>query len=176
MALLTPRRALRPAPCALMTAAVLLWAATLWAHHGRTLVLVHQPGPLHSLAANLVAAYVGEQMGRSVKAQEKDTAEECLGAILDREAPMGLVIETDWNPREGLALVGPPFTAASVTYRLVMGTDISSDLSFSLVPDYLTRLGSVLVGMDLSGDIEKVRGGKGARGLAERILREADLL
>lgn len=152
-------------------------AAFAHAHMGRTIQLFHPDGVEESLAANIVAAYMGEQMGREIVAKGRGRAASCLEGILEKESPMALLPENVWTgSRAGLTRVGPTVRMGEARYVLIMGQEAAGQLQFSLVPRYLATLTEVLKGMDLERWIGSVRRGSGARKVALDLLREGDIL
>ncbi len=152
-------------------------AATALAHMGRSVAFLCPEGPVPELAAHIVAAYMGEQMGRDLKVSTRENPARCLGSILDRQAPMALIPEAGWSDKyKGLVRVGDFLTADGTVFVLVMGEDAASNLQFSLVPRYLVRLSEGLARWDLEDASKRVRNGEAPRKVALDVLREADLL
>lgn len=153
------------------------WSFPASAHMGRTITFLCPTGTLNEVAANMTAAYMGEQMARNVKVVAHDGTIRCLDGIRDHEAPMALVPEDRWTgDDEALVRVGDSLQVAGTVFVLVMGREAAGQLQFSLVPQYLLRLENVLSGIDISNGLEKAGNGEGARKIALDLLREADLL
>jgi len=153
------------------------WPSPVSAHTGRSITFLCPAGTLNEVAANMVAAYMGEQMARNVKVVRHDGTVRCLNGIRDHEAPIALVPEDQWpGDDEAVVQVGGSLRVAGTDFVLVMGKDAARQLQFSLVPRYMSRLAKVLPGMDMFPGLEKVRKGEGARKVALDLLRKADVL
>lgn len=152
-------------------------ATTAFAHMGRSIAFLCPEGPLPELAAHVVAAYMGEQMGRDIEVSTRENPTGCLDSILDRQAPMALIPEVGWsNKHKGLVRTGDFLPADGMVFILVMGEDAASNLQFSLVPRYLDRLSEGLTRLDLENGSTRVKKGEGPRKVALDLLREVDLL
>lgn len=161
----------------LLTALLLSAASASYAHMGRTIQLLYPDGVEESLAANLVAAYMGEQMGREIVVESRRGPTACLDGILAREAPMALVPEDEGRgARDGLVRMGDPVRVGSRIYVLIMGREAADQLRFSLVSTYLRTLSERLAGIDPGAAISSIEGGSGARKVALDLLRKGDII
>ena len=152
-------------------------ASSAVAHMGRSIAFLCPEGRLPELTAHIVAAYMGEQMGRDMDVSTRENPARCLSSILDREAPMALIPESDWNSgSEGLVEVGYFRPDGGAAFVLVMGEEAAANLQFSLVPRYLAKLSEGVNRRDLEDGSIKVGGGEGPRKVALDLLREADLI
>ncbi|TNF49962.1 hypothetical protein EP232_01075 [bacterium] len=151
--------------------------ATAFAHMGRSIVFLCPEGLLTELAAHVVAAYMGEQMARDIEVSTRENPTGCLDSIRDRQAPMALIPRADWSEdQEGLVRVGEFLPANGTVFVLVMGEEAASNLQFSLVSKYLTRLSEGLTRRDIEDGSTRVGKGEGPRKVALDLLREADLV
>ena len=146
---------------------------------GKAVPILHSSGDTIQgrLAAQVVASYFEEQMGRETVLSGKSSAQECLGLILDKKAPMAVVpeIEQDWIP-VGVVVVLPGLNTGGGIFTLVMGSDARQDLQFSLVPRYMELLSSRLSRDAWAKGIVRINSGEGVRKVALDMLREADLI
>lgn len=146
---------------------------------GRAVPIMHSSGETIQghLAAQVVASYFEEQMGREMELLGKSSVEECLGLILDKKAPMALVPEMPMDRiPAGVVVVLPGLNTGDGIFTLVMGSDAGQDLQFSLVPRYMERLSSGLSYDAWTKGIVRINGGEGVRKVALDMLREANLL
>ena len=152
-------------------------ASTVFAHMGRSIVFLSPEGHPFEFAAHVVAAYIGEQMGRDMDVSTREDSVECLDSILGREAPMALIPEADWTSGSGvLVRVGDFRPAGGTIFVLVMGEEAAANLQFSLVSRYLTKLSEGMSQRYLEDGLTRVRSGEGPRKVALDLLREADLI
>lgn len=158
--------------------AALLAAVPVHGHSmGRTIPIGHSGKGAFSLAANVVASYFEEQMGRDTTLVEKQSAGQCIASLREREFPMAVLPEgaAEELPEDLVVLekrLGPPDFEAV----LVMGAEARKRLEFSLVPNYLDTLARRLAPSHWKRALERVGKGEGVRGVALDMLREADLL
>lgn len=146
-------------------------------HMGKGIDFLSPEGHGAELAAHVVAAYMGEQMGRDIKVKVRKNPEECLESLFVREAPIALVHEQDWEAGyRGLVKSGEFLPGNGPRFVLVMGEEAAANLQFSLVQKYLARLSEGIGQSDMEEGIRRVRGGEGPRKVALDLLREADLL
>lgn len=161
----------------LLTLLLLSAGTPVQAHMGRTIYLLYPEGADESLAANIVAAYMGEQMGREILAEGRKGTASCLDGVIARESPMALVPADGWESGpSGLVKMDPAIRVGTSRYVLIMGQEAAGQLQFSLVRQYLSVLSAGLDGKDLDRSIDLVRRGSGARKVALDLLREGDML
>ena len=162
----------------LLLAAVCLMAAPAHGHYmGRPVPIGYTgEGSVH-LAAQVVASYFEEQMGRKTELSIESSVEECFQTIIEKEAPMAVVpLGSDDVIPGGIVGITPALKAGKVTITLVMGAGARRDLQYSLVPKYMEKLSKRLVPADWEKALARVEAGEGVKGVALEMLRRADLL
>jgi len=161
-----------------LLAAVWLMAIPAHGHYGgRPVPIGHTgEGSVH-LAAQVIASYFEEQMGRVTKLVEKGSPAECIQSVRDREFPMAVVayVAAGGLP-EGVLKLDGTLGVPGQSVFFVMGSDARRKLEFSLVPGYLERLSKKLAPADWEKALARVEAGEGVRGVALEMLRRADLL
>lgn len=146
------------------------------AHMGRVIPLCSAQGENAALVANIVSAYIGEQLGRNVRVVNAPDDESCLAEIEARKAPMTLV-NSGTDIGKGIYVqVGPVMSTSVGSYRLVMGKEAANRLIYSLMPDYLAMLSESFGTLSLKEALRDVRSGKGPKKVAIDLLMKADLL
>ena len=163
-----------------LLALFLLMAVPAHGHKmGRPVPIGYSGGdlPQAHLAAQVVASYFAEQMGRETVLVEMGDVEELFEQIVTRKTPMAVVpfVPADEVP-EGVVYVFRGFDTGVGIFDLVMGREAREDLQFSLVPRYMELLSSRLTYDAWEKGIIRVSGGEGVRKVALEMLREADLL
>jgi hypothetical protein len=160
----------------------LLWLVCLMAvpahgHMGRSLPIGYTgEGSVH-LAAQVIASYFEEQMGRETKLVEAGSLAKCLQSVRDREFPMAVVNYAEARELpDGVIKLEVTLGAPGRSVVFVIGSDARKKLEFSLVPGYLNRLSRSLAPTDWEKALTRVEAGEGVRGVALEMLRERDLL
>ncbi len=169
---------LRVFPVYLLLAAVWLMAVPAHGHYmGRSVPIGYTgEGSVH-LAAQVIASYFEEQMGRGTELSIESSVEECFQTIIEKEAPMAVVsLGVDDVVPGGIVRITPGLNTGKVTITLVMGTGARRNLQYSLVPKYMEKLSKRLAQADWEKALERVEAGEGVRGVALDMLRKADLL
>ncbi len=160
--------------------AALLVPVDVLAHMGPELPFLHPAGEDAALAAAVVSSYLSRQMGREVTTREAPTAADALAGVVDHEGPLALVPLAEWERIAGrnsaLTAVGPPLPGPRGRYQLVAGSEAVTQLSFSLLPQYVSRLAEVCAGWDWEQAAARIAGGEGRRKVALDLLRASDLL
>lgn len=161
-----------------LLAAVWLVVAPAHGHYGGRSVPIGYTGEgsVH-LAAQVIAAYFEEQMGREMKLVETDSPVECLQSVRDREFPMAVVpvaaaVDLPDSVVKLEGILGTP----GRTVVFVMGSDAGKNLEFSLIPMYLDKLSKRLAPADWEKALVRVKAGEGVKGVALSMLRKADLI
>jgi len=158
--------------------AALLLPGGAMAHMGPELPFLHPAGEEAALAASVVSSYLSEQMARDVVPREKSAGSDALAGVTGHEGPLALVRAADWEKgRSGeLTSLGPPLAGPGGAFQLVAGREAAAQLSFSLLPQYASRLAEKMAGWDWAKALARVRAGEGRRKVALDLLRSADLL
>jgi hypothetical protein len=160
--------------------AVLLLPVPVHAHMGPELPFLHPAGKEGALAAAVVASYLSRQMGREVTMREAPSAVDALAGVVNHEGPLALVPLADWEELKGrndaLTAVGPPFPGPRGRYQLVVGREAAKQLSFSLLPQYASRLAEACAGWDWEKALSLAADGGGRRKVALDLLRASDLI
>lgn len=162
----------------LLLAAACLMAAPAHGHYmGRSVPIGYTgEGSVH-LAAQVIASYFEEQMGRETELFIKSSVEECFQTIIGRKAPMAVVsLGTDYGVPGGIVVITPGLNAGKVTVTLVMGAGARQDLQYSLVPKYMENLNRLIDQGAWLKALDRVENGEGIKKVALDMLREADLL
>lgn len=159
---------------------VCIAAAPVHGHHmGRTVPIGFSDSgfPHVHLAAQVIASYFEEQMGRNMELSAEISMEKCLDSILAKEMPMAVVplLPAEKMP-DGVVVVIPGIDAGKGIITLVMGTEAKQNLQFSLVPKYMEKLADKLSTADWEKGLARVDSGEGVRKVALDMLRESDLL
>jgi len=133
--------------------------------------------PQAHLAAQVVACYFGEQLGREVELVRSDSLARCVEWVRNREFPMAVVpAGAAEDLPEGVRMLGGVLGAPGRSFVLVMGSDARQKLEFSLVQRYMDTLSGRLGPADWEKADERVQAGEGVRGVALDMLREKDLI
>lgn len=160
-----------------LLACVCLPATPALGHHmGRPVPIGYAGEGTSGLQVHVLASYFEEQMGRETRFVETDSPDQCMRSILNREFPMAVLpADTTGDLPEGIirsrGFFGPP----GREFVLIMGSEASNKLEFSLVPIYLEKL-SEIDPSHWAWAIERVEAGEGIRGVALKMLRKADLI
>jgi hypothetical protein len=161
----------------LLSAAILI-AAPAQGHYMGKVVPIGYAGnrPVH-LAAQVIASYFEEQMGRDTKLVETGSRTRCIESVRDREFPMAVVPDTaEGVLPEGVLKLEGMFGAPGLRVIFIIGSDAREKLEFSLVQRYLDSLSKGLEPADWEKALARVEAGEGVRGVALEMLREADLI
>ncbi len=162
----------------LLLALVWLIAVPAHGHYGGRYVPIGYTGEgsVH-LAAQVIASYFEEQMGRETKLVETGSPAECIQSVRDRDFPMAVVPDAAAvDLPEGVVKLEGTLGASGRKIVFVMGSDARKKLEFSLVQGYLDRLSKRLVPADWENALARVEAGEGIRGVALEMLRERDLI
>ena len=162
----------------LLLAAVWLIAVPAHGHYmGRSVPIGYTGNGSVHLAAQVIASYFEEQMGRETKLVETGSSAECIQSVREREFPMAVVPEAAaWDLPEGVAKLEGIFGVPGQTVVFVIGSDARKKLEFSLIPIYLDKLSTMLAPADWEKALARVEAGEGIRGVALDMLRERDLI
>jgi hypothetical protein len=129
------------------------------------------------LAAQVIASYFEEMMGRETELVETVSPARCLQSVRDREFPMAVVPSAAARELpEGVIELEGMVGAPGRRVVFLMGSDARKKLEFSLVPEHLNRLSRGLAPADWEKALKRVEAGEGVRGVALEMLREADLI
>jgi len=161
-----------------LLALVCLMAVPAQGHRmGRPVPIGYAGEGMASLAAQVIAVYFEEQMGREMKLVSSVSPAGCIRLILDREIPMAVVpVLAAGDPPEGIVRLKGAFGAPERSFILVMGSEAREKLEFSLVQRYVDSL-TKGIDPDLWKNSEaRVEAGEGVRGVAMEMLREKDLI
>ena len=157
-----------------------LWLAAVPAHGhrmGRSVPIGYTGGGSVHLAAQVIASYFEEQMGRETRLVETASLARCLQSVREREFPMAVVPSSAAGELpEGVIELEGVTGAPGRRAVFVMGSDARKKLEFSLVQEYLNRLSKSLAPADWARALERVEAGEGVRGVALEMLREKDLI
>jgi len=162
----------------LLSLAVLLVAIPAHGHYGGRIVPIGYTGEgsVH-LAAQVIASYFEEQMGREMELSVESTVEECFQTINRKKAPMAVVpLGNDDVVPGGIVGITPALKAGKVAITLVMGADARKNLQYSLVPKYMENLNQLIEPEAWLRALDRVKNGEGVRKVALDMLREADLI
>jgi hypothetical protein len=159
---------------------MVLSAAAVQAHPmGRSVPVAYTGSdiPQARLAAQVIASYFEEQMGRRVDLVEAAGITELFEQVLMRKAPMAVVpVLPAAEAPEGVVYVHPGLDTGAGIFDLVIGADAMKELQFSLVPRYMELLSSGLDHDAWVKGIVMVNSGEGVRKVALEMLRAADLI
>ena len=162
----------------LLLALVWLMAVPAHGHYGGRYVPIGYTGEgsVH-LAAQVIASYFEEQMGRETKLVETGSPAECIQSVRDRDFPMAVVPDAAAvDLPEGVVKFEGMFGVPGQTVVFVIGSDARKKLEFSLIPIYLDKLSKRLTPADWEKALARVEAGEGIRGVALEMLRERDLI
>ena len=162
----------------LLPAAVCLMAIPAQGHFmGRTVPIGYAGnGPVH-LAAQVIACYFEEQMGRETELSVESSLEDCIQTIIKKGAPMAVVsLGVDDGVPDGIVRITPGLNAGGVNITLIMGAGARRDLQYSLVPKYMENLNRLIEQGVWLQALDRVNNGEGVRKVSLDMLREADLL
>ncbi|MDF1525529.1 MAG: hypothetical protein RRA15_12440 [bacterium] len=161
-----------------LAAAVCLVAVPSYGHYmGKVVPIGHTGERSVHLAAQVIASYFEEQMGRETELVETGSPTRCIESVRDREFPMAVVPDTAPGVLpEGVLKLEGKFGPPGLTAIFIIGSDARKKLEFSLVERYLDSLSKGLEPVDWEKALARVEAGEGVRGVALDMLREADLL
>ena len=162
----------------LLPAAVCLVAVPSYGHYmGKVVPIGHTGERSVHLAAQVIASYFEDQMGRDTKLVETGSPTRCIESVRDREFPMAVVPDTAAGGLpEGVLKLEGMFGASGQRVILIIGSDAREKLEFSLVHRYLNSLSKGFEPTDWEKALERVEAGEGIRGVALDMLREKDLI
>ena len=162
----------------MLAAAVCLVAVPSYGHYmGKVVPIGHTGERSVHLAAQVIASYFEEQMGRETELSVESSVEECIQTIIKKEAPMAVVsLGVDEGVPDGIVRITPGLNAGNVTITLIMGAGAQRDLQYSLVPKYMENLNRLIEQEAWIKALNLVKNGEGVRKVALDMLREADLL
>jgi hypothetical protein len=162
----------------LLLAAVCLMATPAHGHFMGKVVPIRYAGEMSvHLAAQVVASYFEEQMGRETELSAHNSVKECFKIILGKEAPLAVVsLAADDDIPDGIVAITPGLKAGKVNITLVMGAGARKNLQYSLVPKYMENLNSFIEQGAWQKALDRVKGGEGVRKVALDMLRSADLI
>ncbi len=162
----------------LLPAAVCLVAVPSYGHYmGKVVPIGHTGERSVHLAAQVIASYFEEQMGRETRLVETGSSSQCIQSVSDREFPMAVVADAAKGVLpEGVLKLEGMFGAPGLRVIFIIGSDAREKLEFSLVQRYLDSLSKGLESADWEKALARVEAGEGIRGVALDMLREADLL
>ena len=162
----------------LLSAVVCLMAVPAHGHFMGKVVPIGYTGEksVH-LAAQIIASYFEEQLGRDTKLVETGSPAQCIQSVRDREFPMAVVSDAAKGVLpEGVLKLEGMLGASGLRVIFIIGSDAREKLEFSLVQRYLDSLSEGFEPADWEKALARVEAGEGIRGVALDMLREADLL
>jgi len=163
--------------CLQVAVLALLPAGTAGHSMGEAVPVAYIEGQDKGFAANVVAAYFGEQMGREIRLIPGESGQECLEMLRSGMAPMAVLDQIPGSGSlKGISVAGQVPVAGRASAVLVMGEDAGKQLQFSLVPMYMEKLKSVLAAEDWEKGLARIRRGEGVRKVALDMLRGKDLI
>jgi hypothetical protein len=162
----------------LLSATVCLVAVPSYGHYmGKVVPIGHTGERSVHLAAQVIASYFEEQMGRDTKLVETGSPSQCIQSVSDREFPMAVVSDAAMGVLpDGVLKLEGMLGASGQRVIFIIGSDAREKLEFSLVHQYLNSLSKGFEPIDWEKALARVEAGEGIRGVALDMLREADLL
>ena len=129
------------------------------------------------LAAQVIASFFEEQMGRETKLVVTGSSSQCIQSVRDREFPMAVVPEAaEGVLPEGVLKLEGTLGAPGLRVIFIIGSDAREKLEFSLVQRYLDSLSEGFKPADWEKALARVQAGEGIKSVALDMLREADLI